>query len=66
MADAASKADFRRFWQLARSEGLEMELDMAWVPQAVKRWIDNPVEDDFLGRKILLELALYMPILGYN
>ena len=66
MADALSKGKFARFRQVAKSNKLEMPLEMAWVPLAVKQWIVNPVEDDLLGHKILLELSEHMNVLSYN
>ena len=35
MADALSKRAFLRFWSLVQEEGLDMPLDMAWIPQSL-------------------------------
>ena len=57
MADSLSKGNFMKFWHEVHEEELAMPLDMAWVPKALLAWILNPVEDDRLGQKILLELS---------
>jgi hypothetical protein len=66
MADALSKGKFMKFRQIASANNLEMPLDMARVPLALKQWIVNPLEDDHLGHKILLELSQNTNVLSYN
>ena len=39
---------------------------MASVPKALLDWVADPREDDFLGNRILEELAPTMDILGVN
>ena len=63
MADALSKGAFLRFWALVAQEGLDMPLEMAWVPQALVEWILAPADDPCLGDKLVSELALYGPVL---
>ena len=66
MSDSLSKGEFLRFWDQVKEEELDMPLDMAWVPRALLRWIQDPKEDDRLGQKILLELSQYIPVLGLD
>ena len=51
-ADALSKADFGKFTELVP--------DADAVPRVVSRvfktWMENPVPDDYLGKKIVLKL----------
>ena len=63
MADALSKGAFLRFWSLVQEEGLDMPLDMAWIPQSLVDWILAPVDDDRLGDKLVSELAQFVPVL---
>ena len=64
MSDSLSKGEFLRFWDQVKEEELDMPLDMAWVPQALLKWIQDPKEDDRLGQKILMELSQYIQVLG--
>ena len=66
MADSLSKADFARFWSLARSESLPIPLDQAWVPPSLLRWIDKPISSDVLGDDILRDLSKRVLVLGVN
>ena len=66
MADCLSKARFDKFWRKAKEIDLDMDLDMAWIPKSILKWSVNPTEDDYLGQKILKELALRTPVLSYN
>ena len=51
-ADALSKGDYGKFRELfPEAEPLPRP-----IPKSVKWWINNPVQDDNLGRKICLEL----------
>ena len=51
-ADALSKGDYNKFRELfPEAEPLPRP-----IPKSVKWWINNPVQDDDLGRKICLEL----------
>ncbi len=55
MADALSKADFRRF--RAEPEGAALRPEPATVPLALMAWVTRPVIEDELGTCILRELA---------
>ena len=66
LADHLSKASFSQFWSLAREQHLDLPLGPAWVPASLLKWIDNPVEDDNLGDKILSDLSKRTLILGFN
>ena len=66
MADSLSKGAFLRFHHQARQQAWDIPAQMAWVPFALKSWVADPREDDFLGQKILAELSLYTPVLSYN
>jgi hypothetical protein len=66
MADALSKAEFKKFREMGRSSGTEMQTEPAWVPRSILRWLQDPRPDDDLGKKILEELAEQLPVLGYN
>ena len=66
MADALSKADFRRFWALANGEVPgEMPMEPLEVPEALMRWVIHPKEDWDLGRRILRDLHSQEPVLGF-
>ena len=66
MADALSKAEFALFEATSVKEGIVMQENMGWVPQALLDWIDSPRKDIFLGDKILLEMSKSCQIIGYN
>jgi len=66
LADHLSKASFSQFWSLAREQHIDLPLGPAWVPASLLKWIDNPVEDDNLGDKILSDLSKRTLILGFN
>ena len=51
-ADALSKSDYRKFRELFP----EAEEFPRPIPRAVLWWINNPCQDDDLGRKVVLEL----------
>ncbi len=55
MADALSKADFRRF--RAEPEGAALRSEPAAVPLSMMAWVARPVVKDKLGTRILRELA---------
>jgi hypothetical protein len=55
MADALSKADFRRF--RAEPAGAALRSEPAAVPLALMAWVARPVIEDKLGTRILRELA---------
>ncbi len=55
MADALSKADFRRF--RAEPEKAALRSEPAAVPLAMMAWVARPVIEDELGTRILRELA---------
>ena len=56
MADALSKADFRRFRSLASSEGLGLPLEPLRVPVTLRAWLADPVPDWGLGERLLQEI----------
>ncbi len=64
MADALSKGDFGRFRRIPG--GKEYGPTPERVPIALLRWAARPKEDDDLGRKILVELAKEISVLGHN
>ena len=51
-ADALSKSDYKKFRELFP----EAEVLPRPIPRAVLWWINNPCQDDDLGRKVVLEL----------
>ena len=61
-ADSLSKGNFRKF----RKEMPEANLSPATIPRALLKWIDQPEEDRLLGRKILLEMAEHVKLIGYS
>ena len=62
IADALSKADFKRFYELMPNR----KLNPARIPVALLEWINDPREDTKLGKKILQEMAKSTMVLGYN
>ena len=66
MADAISKASFRKFHEVAKNSGRELEASPRPIPKAIKQWIEHPVKDWLLGQKILKELAMDRMVIGYN
>ena len=66
MADALSKADFRRFWSLNDAAGFFCGVEPAWVPVNLLAWLDAPCPDEGLGQRILGELALRTDVLGLS
>jgi hypothetical protein len=66
LADALSKADFVKFRDVARESDWELQLEPAKVPVSVLKWIENPVVDDDLGDKILVEISNEVLVLGYS
>ena len=66
MADALSKGAFLRFWGLVKEEGLDMPLDMAWVPPSLVAWVLDPVDDPCLGDKIVRDLSQYAQVLSVD
>jgi hypothetical protein len=57
MADALSKADFRKFRSVSQSQEVGAAVEPAAVPGQLLAWLANPVEDDQLGPRLLRELA---------
>ena len=43
-----------------------LPLEPAWIPVPIIAWLQDQVPDDFLGDKILRELALRTLVLGLN
>ena len=67
MADALSKCAFSRFRDIAFAAGFtSLPLEPAWIPAPITAWLLDPVPDDFLGDKILRELAKRTLVLGFN
>ena len=66
MADAISKGKLAKFKKIAENQQVNLPAQMAWIPMSLKKWIVNPVEDDLLGHRILLELSQYTNVLSYN
>ena len=66
MADALSQGNFRKFRSVAATVGLRLFPTPAAVPLALRRWVARPRADDDLGHRILAELAVSTPVLGYN
>jgi hypothetical protein len=66
MADALSKAEFAKCRQTGLAAGDQLRTEPAWVPRTILGWLTNPVPDDDLGKKILVEVAKRTPVLGYN
>jgi len=63
MADALSKADFRRF---RAAGGATLNVEPGTVPLQLLSWAAGPVADDELASRLLRELALTHLVLGYN
>jgi len=66
MADALSKADFKKFWSIADNTPWELFEQPMAVPASLLAWLANPVEDDDFGEKLLRNIAATAPVLGYN
>jgi hypothetical protein len=67
MADALSKAQFSKFRDIARETQFgTLPVDPAWMPRSILAWLLSPAPDDDLGERILKEIALRTPVLGYN
>lgn len=66
MADALSKADFNRFWNLEARSNLQLPLDWAEIPSVLLKWCIHPKPDLQLGDRILEHLAKSTSILGYS
>jgi len=66
MADALSKGDFKRFRRWANADDdVQLPYEPLKVPEALLRWVLHPSPDWELGGKILRELSLRGPVLGY-
>ena len=59
-ADAISKADWRRFRSLMPGADLEP----AKLPVTLLKWVQDPVEDRTLGRRILREMDIKRSVFG--
>ena len=66
MADALSKANFHKFWEINNQIHLNLPIDQAWVPPSLLLWINNPTPDDLLGDKILTDISKHSLVLGLN
>ena len=63
LADALSKADFHKFKNCG---GNQFAIEPAVVPLSMLKWCAKPFVDDNLGQRLLRDLAVTLPILGYN
>jgi hypothetical protein len=66
MADSLSKADFYGFRQEALRAAWPLAIAPATIPTPILAWLQNPVQDDDLGQKILVHLSKFTPVLGYS
>ena len=66
MADALSKANFQKFWDINNEIQLNLPLNQAWVPPSLLLWINNPTPDDLLGDRILADISKQSLVLGLN
>jgi hypothetical protein len=66
LVDLLSKGQFCGFKDYATEAGWPLDLLPARVPAAMLAWVANPTADDFLGQRILAELAKHMLILNVN
>ena len=66
LADALSKGKFDTFKSIAQRDNFSVPDGLAVVPKTLLQWVADPREDDFLGDRILEELAMNMDILGVN
>ena len=67
MADALSKCAFNRFHLIAaQANYISLPVAPAWIPSSLVQWVTNPLPDDYLGEKILQELAKRTLVLSYN
>ena len=60
-ADALSKSDMDRFFDLVP----EADLEPRQVPGALLKWLEDPLPDRRLGHRILKQLARKSDVLGY-
>ena len=66
MADALSKADFTRFWGVARQYGgFGLPPCSLLAPGPLRDWLERPRPDFDLGRRLLLDIAERTPVLGF-
>ena len=61
MADALSKADFDRFWQLDALSGMGCGIEQAYVPVSLLAWLEHPVPVEDLGQRIVADLRRAAP-----
>ena len=66
MADSLSKAAFINFMDTAARAGLKMNENAGKVPEAVKKWLEYPCDDWYLGERILKEIMLSTNVMGYS
>ena len=66
MADLLSKGDVNGFRRMALEDQWPLAIGPAAVPRALMLWLGDPVVDDELGARILREMAVTEPVLGYN
>ena len=58
-ADALSKGEWDSAWKLMP----DMNVDPAFIPRVLLKWIANPVPDMELGFKVLAEMSAYTKVL---
>jgi len=66
VADHLSKGRWKIAKATAAAAGTALRLEPASFPRQLLRWLDEPTCDELLGNKILDELALNRPIVGYS
>ena len=66
MADALSKCNFHKFWNIAEENNIPLPIEQSWIPPSLLAWINNPTADDSLGDKILHDLSRRTLVLGIN
>jgi hypothetical protein len=66
MADALSKADFKRFRETAGGQHWPLAVGPAWVSPQLLAWLSNPRADDNLGDRVLADIARRGAVLGVN
>jgi len=66
LADHLSQSELSAFKAAADRAAWPLDNCPARVPLAALRWLRRPCKDDFLGQRILAELASQKPIIGYS
>ena len=61
MADCLSKDTFDKFWRKVYALGLDLLLDFARVPSKLTKWVQQPVEYDELGDRLVQQILRENP-----